>query len=204
MSDTYEENNITAPTETYEWDNTWYEHTQDTVTPRILYIGDSISRGTYRKITEYAQGKYYCDSLSTSKALDNPHFFNTVRLFHAQQNRCDAVIFNNGLHGWHLNDDTEYPLRYEEAIRFFLSEYKNTPLLLALTTTVANPEREKRVCTRNDAVKKLAAQYGLPIIDLYDVSTKNKQNQGSDGVHFTPSGYELLARTICESIAKIL
>ena len=32
--------------ECFEWDNTWIEYTDNTMSPRFLYIGDSISVGT--------------------------------------------------------------------------------------------------------------------------------------------------------------
>ena len=37
----------------------------------------------------------------------------SVKLFAQQESRRDAVVFNNGLHGWHLDDSTEYAEHYE-------------------------------------------------------------------------------------------
>jgi hypothetical protein len=75
MSDfTYEHNDIKTPLETYEWDNTWWDHAGTEGVPRVLLIGDSISVGTRRVATATAEEKIYFDGYGTSKALDNPYF----------------------------------------------------------------------------------------------------------------------------------
>ena len=99
-----------TPLETYEWDNAWIEKSADKKTPRIFYIGDSISCGTRGSINQIAQGKLLCDGFGTSKALDNKAFLPAIKVFASQMERYDVVFFNNGLHGWHLDDETEYPV----------------------------------------------------------------------------------------------
>ena len=58
-------------------------------------------------------------------------------------------------------------------IRFLLSEFDGTPLVLILTTHVADPERDARVCVRNRIVCELARKYGLPVIDFYKPTNEN-------------------------------
>ena len=60
--------------ETYEWDNVWWECADDCETPRVLYIGDSISCGTRRFATEATENTILFDGVGTSKAVDNPLF----------------------------------------------------------------------------------------------------------------------------------
>ena len=40
---TYQWDERGARLETYEWDNVWWEHTEDRQAPRALIVGDSIS-----------------------------------------------------------------------------------------------------------------------------------------------------------------
>lgn len=188
--------------ETYEWDNTWIEHADDSNRKRILYIGDSISCGTRHIATNLTDCRILFDGFGTSKALDNPYFEDMLRLFAAQESRRDAVLFNNGLHGFHLDDKTEYRNDYDKMVQFLLSEFRNTPVFILLTTHVADEAQNKRVILRNLAATEVAKKYHLPTIDLYSVSAA-MPDQLTDGVHFTQSGYQALAQTILNALSAI-
>ena len=99
--------------ETYEWDNTWIEQSNNITSKRVLYIGDSISCGTRTFANRLSKGEILIDGYGTSKALDNPYFFDSLSIFAKLENKRDAVIFNNGLHGWHLGEE-EYERLYKE------------------------------------------------------------------------------------------
>lgn len=188
--------------ETYEWDNTWIEHADDSNRKRVLYIGDSISCGTRHIATNLTDCRILFDGFGTSKALDNPYFEDMLRLFAAQESRRDAVLFNNGLHGFHLDDKTEYRNDYDKMVQFLLSEFRNTPVFILLTTHVADEAQNKRVILRNLAATEVAKKYHLPTIDLYSVSAA-MPDQLTDGVHFTQSGYQALAQTILNALSAI-
>lgn len=196
---TYEERDIKTPLETYEWDNVWFEHTEIETPDRVLYIGDSISCATRRVATATSENKLLFDGFGTSKALDNPYFEDSVRIFARQQGNRRAILFNNGLHGWHLDDKTEYAEAYESFVRFLLDEFKGTPLILLMTTHVIDSERDKRVVARNEVVAEIAAKYSLPAVDLYSL-TANDELISQDGVHLTPDGYKLLAKTAVDAV----
>ena len=197
---TYEFENKNERLETYEWDNVWWEHADREDINRVLYIGDSISCGTRKIATEAAKGEFYFDGLGTSKGIDNPFFFDTVTMFAKQQGSRTAVLFNNGLHGWHLDDDTEYRRFYERMIQYLITEFEKTPVYLLLTTHLKYSERDARVKVRNAVVCELADKYGLAVIDLYTPTLENEQLISGDGVHLTKEGYQLLADCILEGI----
>jgi len=189
--------------ETYEWDSLWWEQTGDSETPRVLYIGDSISDGIRRNAQVAAGGKILFDRFGTSKALDNPFFIESLRCFGRQQGRRNLIVLNNGLHGWHLNDVEEYGRYYEEMIRFLQEEYEGTPLVLALTTSIVG-EGNERVIVRNETVKAIAAKYHLPIIDLYAASVKHFSLLTEDDVHFTEEGYQKMAEEFSKEVSRFL
>ena len=85
----------------------------------MLYIGDSISCATRRIATATARGEIFFDGFGTSKALDNSYYTDSLHLFAQQQGERKVVLFNNGLHGWHLDDESEYSKEYEKMICFF-------------------------------------------------------------------------------------
>ncbi|MBQ9783514.1 MAG: hypothetical protein IJW44_03245 [Clostridia bacterium] len=201
---TYEFEDRTQGLETYEWDNVWWEHADTVGVPRVLYIGDSISCGTRRVATRVAEGKIFFDGFGTSKAVDNRYFSESVRTFAAQQGERRVILFNNGLHGWHLEDETEYAAAYERMLVSLLEEYPGTPILLLLTTHVTDESRDARVQARNRVVRALGEKHGLPTVDLYRITREHAELISADGVHLVPEGYELLARAIVEAVTPYI
>ena len=198
---TYQKEN-NAKYETFEWDNLWIEHADEPERKRALYIGDSISCGTRLIATAQTEKKILFDGFGTSKALDNPWFKDALHLFAIQQGQRSAVLFNNGLHGFHLDDETEYRDHYEEMVLFLLKEFEETPVYIVLTTHIADPDQNQRVVLRNRAAREIAEKYRLPIIDLYAV-TEPIPDQLTDGVHLTEAGYNALAGEIIKSLGNI-
>lgn len=184
--------------ETYEWEETWWEQTGNHTARRILYIGDSISCGIRKLITKLSNGTVLCDGYGTSKAVDNPWLIPAIGLC-LQQSSCDAILFNNGLHGGHLSPE-DYERHYEKVLLSLLETKKPIYILLS-TTDIVNPTRSARVPVRNAIAEKLAKKYDLPLIDLYTVAVENENLHAPDGVHFTPEGYEKMARYILDTIS---
>jgi lysophospholipase L1-like esterase len=115
-----------------------------------------------------------------------------------QQNKCDAILFNNGLHGWRLTDE-EYGAYYEEMLQFLLKAGK--PIYIVLTTDdIKHEDKFDRIIRRNNVAKALAEKYNLPVIDLYSVAISITEHHRADGVHFEVEGNEILAKCILENI----
>lgn len=201
---TYENNDRVTPLETYEWDNVWIQRTDDKKSPRVLYIGDSISCALRVFGNGVTKEEILIDSFGTSKAIDNAYFWDALRLFSLQEGHRDIVLFNNGLHGWHLDDEKDYPAYYERMLCKILDEFKDSKVVIVLTTAVAKEERHERVKVRNGFVKTIAGKYGLDIIDLYEISSENMDLLGDDGVHFTADGYQKISEYLVDEIRKIL
>ena len=200
MSDfTYEVEKRTSPLENFEWDNVWWEQMNSGTGKRIVYIGDSISCGTRRIATSVSENKYLFDGFGTSKALDNPYLKPSLALFLDQMKDYSAVLLNNGLHGWHLTED-EYGKYYRDLV-IFLKEKISVPLFLILSTDdLKHPGTNDRIIKRNKWVKRIAEEFSLPVIDLYEVAMKHNDLHTSDLIHFTSDGYTKLAEKILEEL----
>lgn len=204
MSDfTYESKASGERRENYEWTRVWLDSARDEKTERVLYIGDSISAGILRIATRLAEGRLLFDGVASSKALDDPLLLDYARLFAKEEGYRSYVIFNNGLHGWHLDDESEYPALFETAVKRLLLDFPEAKLLIANTTSPENAERAARVEKRNEAAQRIARQYSLPVIDLHRVSVENPSLLSGDGVHFTEEGYVALAQEILSVISAI-
>ena len=201
---TFEFDGTIRKLETFEWDNVWLDHPDNTQAPRVLYIGDSISCGLRRTTTVLADETILFDGFGTSKALDNPYFRDALCLFAKQQGERELVLLNNGLHGPHLDDDTAYAQYYESMVEFLMKEFPKSKLAIVLTTFVRAEAWVDRVSRRNAVAKRIAEKYDLPVIDLYTPSFESADMLSEDGVHFTPEGYQVLAQALLTSVKEIL
>ena len=52
-----------------------------------------------------------------------------LNLFIKQLNRVDAILFNNGLHGGHL-DDEKYYQNYRDIVSFLRENHKDIPIYI--------------------------------------------------------------------------
>lgn len=198
MEYTYESGYSKSPLEYYEWDNIWWDTTSDGTSTRFLYVGDSISCEIRRRITAFSEKRIIVDGFGSSKALDNPYFLPSVDMFVKQMQKLDGVIFNNGLHGWHLSDE-EYEKYYEKALEF-IKGY-NVPVFVLLTTDAeGSKQRKDGIIARNEIAKKLADKFGFKVIDIYTMTKDKKDMHTPDGVHFTGESYDLLAKEIIKSL----
>ena len=189
--------------ELIEWDITRIERFGNHNSKHILYIGDSISVGVRDAANTLSEYRYIFDGFATSKSLDNPVFIDSVYLFAKQMPRVDAVIFNNGLHGWHLTED-EYATYYEVFVKGLLERFGDVPVIMLLTTYSEHAEYPNgRVQARNVIAERIAERYNVPIMDLYIVAEDNKQYI-SDGVHFHSDGYMALAQKVVGEVRKFL
>ena len=197
---TYEHENIRQKLETYEWENNWCERAYDTEAQRVLYIGDSISCGIRRFATAASDNQILFDGFGTSKALDNPFYTKMLRLFAQQQGYRSIVLFNNGLHGWHLDDEVSYPMYFRKMLDFLKTEFSDTPIAVVLSTAVTDPVRLTRIIKRNAVAEQAAKEYGSPVIDLFSVSESHSKLHTDDGIHFVEEGYRQLAQIVYKSV----
>ena len=192
--------------ETYECDNIWWEHAPDIEKKRVLIIGDSITCGYRDVVNKMLNGEIYADGYASSKAIDNPFLLPALELMIAQSN-CSLILFNNGLHGFHL-DGTEYKENYERVIKELREKYPDKKFAIVLTTPTRekdNPEnldKEKIEIThaRNNAAKEIATEYGLDVIDLFEMLINEDWHLWRDIVHLHPEGYEKLAAVVTDYI----
>ena len=197
---TYEEKDSSFELERFEWSNTWHEEAPAGGAKRILYIGDSISLMTRLHMNRIRkEGGAYVDGIHTSKGLDNPTYLDFVTLFAREEGAREVILFNNGLHGWHLSDEA-YEKAYEALITAIRSAVPAKHFFLILSTRLRNEERTARVLARNEAVKRIGARLSLPVIDLYKISNEHFDLLAKDGVHYTDAGYTLFAEHIWETL----
>ena len=161
-------------------------------------------------VTPLLDGKAWVDGFGTSKAVDNPWFIRSLELFVSQMPHCEMILFNNGLHGFHLSTE-DYAAHYGRMVDELQALYPDTPMTLILSTPVRDradlskfAENNAQVCARNDAVRAIAAERGLPVLDYYAALAEHADYTGPDGVHLSAEGYQVLAELCAAHIRKQL
>ena len=193
--------------ERYEWIQSWCDEADKTDKPRVLLVGDSITRGYEAIVRELLSDVCYVDYLATSYAADNKLFSVLVEDF-AKNSNYSAVHFNHGLHGIQM-----CPRTYKSKVKNLLLRLsQNSKIILAETTVVykegnkrPDPVWKKRVTERNEVVAELVTELECAWDRLYDVSVSiPKELRSSDGMHYQVAGYEILADSVAKSILKVL
>lgn len=199
--------------ENIEWSDLWWENEPDTSKPRVLFIGNSITRGYFKKVSSKLSEKANCDRYATSRSIADPSLIKETKIAMGKYGHS-VIHFNNGLHGWHLNGK-----QYEEGLRKFVKflkkhKSKNCKLLYALTTPVPSkepdlkldPKRNGIILERNMIARQVMAENGIQVIDLYElmVTELEKYSVSKGDVHYKQEGYERLAEKISGVIGRLL
>jgi len=194
--------------EQQEWSNFWWESARDREKPRVLLIGDSITNGYRHTINKALNGEILANIWATSKALYHPDYIKELE-FMWQQNKYtyDLVHFNNGLHGWHLNDE-DYEKLYERVVLYISQKHPDSKIALALSTPVCipgsgmkiDPIKNGIIQRRNNIVRKISDKYRFPVNDLYSLMWERNEYRCDDGFHFNQSGSVYLGNAVAEFI----
>jgi hypothetical protein len=194
-----------------EWSDFWWGHEGDTKKPRVLFIGNSISRGYYTAVSAKLSEVANCDRYATSRSIEDPALFSETRM--AMANYHHAVIhFNNGLHGWHLSNE-QYEKGLRKYVKFLqLKKSKGCQLIYSLTTPYPSKEfgqkldtvRNQIVLDRNRIARKIMDENNIPVIDLYGLMEPelDKYSSSKGNVHYNKEGYDRLGEQIGNEILK--
>jgi lysophospholipase L1-like esterase len=192
-----------------EWLDVWVTAAEKDDSPRVLLIGDSITRGYFGDVEKRLEGKAYCARLTTSKCVAAPSFLDEVALV-LKQYEFAVIHFNNGLHGWGYTED-----QYRNGMLKFLEVVKkqapDAKLIWATTTPVRErdnlqqvSERTERVRARNKIVAQIMDDHGIPTNDLFGLVIDHPEFHGSDGVHFNGKGRGVQGEAVAGIVLKTL
>ncbi len=208
-NDTYEFNGVNE-LEPIEWDDIWRQNAPDVEAPRILLIGDSISRSYRKKLNEIFNNEIYADQLSTSKSIADSSYLDLLDYMKLQCDRYDVIVFNNGLHGFYL-ETAAYEKCYRKAVLHLKEIFPKAKIIIALSTPCRNRNNlneflpvNDSVIERNKAACKIAKENKLEFIDLYSLLCNRPELFIEDGAHLKESGQALLAEECAKAVRKIL
>ena len=197
--------------EDIEWVDVYMPNTNEHTLPRILLIGNSISRGYYPEVVKQLEGKAYVARLSTSKSICDPGLNKEIALIMSYY-KFDIVHFNNGLHGFGYTEE-EYKKAFPGFVKAIRKGAPNAKLMWATSTPMHNSADAKILDPKSERVKernKIALDYvstqkDIKVDDLWGfVIDHPEYYQGGDGTHPIPSGFAALGQKVAAELITLL
>jgi len=196
--------------ESIEWCDIWISHADQTNLPRVLLIGDSITRAYYPKVEKLLAGKAYVGRLSSSAFISDPVLLMQIKMVLSQY-KFDVIHFNNGMHGWQ-HSEKEYENALPEYVETIRKCAPNAKLIWANTTPLkispASSEgftiaTDDRIARRNAIASKFMRSQGIPVEDL-NTPMRGHPEYHEDNVHFNAQGIAIQANRIAADVEELL
>ncbi len=184
--------------------NAWDFVQDDPRLPRVLLIGDSVSRGYTQAVRKELAGKANVHRAPancgpTASGLKNIEAW-------LGEGKWDVIHFNFGIH------DRATPLPdYAQRLQTLVERMKKTGarVIWASTTPIPDDPAHKQtaasIVERNKAAAEVMDREGVPTDDLFAAITPHlAEMQNPNDVHFNTQGYDFLGKTVASSIQKAL
>lgn len=178
----------------------WDFVSDDPKLPRVLIIGDSVSRGYTQAARKVLAGKA---NVHRAPANCGPakNGLKNIEVW-LGDGKWDVIHFNFGIH------DRNTPIAdYTQQLEQLVERMKKTgaKLVWASTTPIPDDPSKKQssasIGERNEAAAELMKKHGVATDDLFAAITPNlAAMQNPNDVHFNANGYDLLGETVAKAI----
>lgn len=200
-----------AAHESIEWCDIWISHANETSLPRVLLIGDSITRAYYPELEKRLAGKAYVARLSSSAFISDPALLNQIKLVLGQY-EFEVIHFNNGMHGWQ-HSEKEYAQAFPRLLATIRQNAPNAKLIWADTTPLkVSPNlpadtqtqaTDGRIADRNAIASAFMQGQGIMVEDL-NAPMRGHPEFHSDNVHFNDQGVAIQAEQVARDVEGLL
>lgn len=182
----------------------WDFVADDPKLPRVLLIGDSVSRGYTLAVRAALAGR-----ANVHRAPENcgptANGLKKIEVW-LGDGKWDVIHFNFGIH------DRATPLPdYEKRLTQIIGRLQATgaKLIWASTTPIPRDDAKKQtpesIIVRNTVAARLAHQHGIAVNDLFAFITPQlATTQTPNDVHFNAGGYQELGRQVARAISTEL
>jgi hypothetical protein len=184
--------------------NAWDFVQDDPKLPRVLLIGDSVSRGYTQPTRVALAGKA---NVHRAPANCGPTASGLKHLdVWLGAGKWDVIHFNFGIHD-RATPAADYVKRLEEIVARL--EKTGAKLIWASTTPIPDNPAQKQtaqsVVDKNALAAEVMKKHGIPTDDLFGAMTPRlKEFQPPLDVHYTGAGYDFLGAKVGESVLAVL
>ncbi len=197
----------TSLLEKVEW--TWADRAEtiDPALPNVLLLGDSITRAYFPEVTRLLSGKANVYLFATSCSAGDPRLPGQLHDYFRMQPISFAVIhFNNGMHGWAYTESS-YIAALPKMVTALRTDQRASRLVWASTTPVRADKTggasNTRIDERNAGAAAVMRRAGIPIDDQHLLMSAHNDLHADD-VHYNPTGSNLQAQQVVETILNLL
>jgi hypothetical protein len=194
--------------ESIEWCDIWISHANETNLPRVLLIGDSITRDYYHGVEKCLEGKAYVGRLSTSRFVSDPVLLQEIALV-LDNTKFDIIHFNNGMHGWQ-HSEAEYQSAFPEFLKTIRAHAPQAKLIFATTTPLKESKpadslaaSDERIEQRNRIALECIRRMDVAVDDL-NAFMRGHPEYHSDNVHFNTQGIQIQAGQVAARVEPLL
>ena len=184
--------------------NAWDFVKDDPALPRVLLIGDSVSRGYTQAVRQALAGRA---NVHRAPANCGPTATGLKQIeVWLGDGKWDVIHFNFGIH------DRNTPLAdYSARLEQLVQRMQQTGARLVWATTTPIPDNPQArqtaasIVDRNVAATAVMERHGVAVDDLHGfIMPHLKEVQPPNDVHFTAAGYDLLGRQVADAILAAL
>lgn len=184
--------------------NAWDFVEDDPKLPRVLLIGDSVSRAYTQTVRKELAGKA---NVHRAPANCGPTATGVKKLdVWLGDGMWDIIHFNFGIHDRNTNIDD-----YTQRLNALITRMKATGAEVVWASTTPIPDvAEKKwtaesIVERNNAAAEVAAKHGLATDDLYEaIEPRLAELQNENDCHFNAAGNEFLGVQVARFLEKSL
>jgi len=184
--------------------NAWAYVKDDPKLPRVLLIGDSVSRGYTMAVRKALAGK-----ANVHRAPENcggtANGLKKVDVW-LDDGKWNVIHFNFGIH-----DRATPPADYEDRLEKIVARLQKTgaKLVWASTTPIPKDEVKKQtpesIVERNVLAMRVMQRHGIAVDNLFSFITPHLATaQNPHDVHFNAQGYDLLGGQVAEAVLASL
>jgi len=172
--------------------------------PKVLLIGDSVSRGYTQAARKALAGK-----ANVHRAPENcgptANGLKKIDIWLGEE-KWDVIHFNFGIHDRNT-PLTEYGARLEQLVQRMAKT--GAKLVWASTTPIPDDAPKQQtaasVIERNQLAAKIMEKYGVKTDDLFEAITPQLATlQNPNDVHFNAAGYDFLGQTVATAVEAAL
>jgi hypothetical protein len=215
--------------ERIEWCDIWISHANETGLPRVLLLGDSITRAYYPEVEKRLAGKAFVARLATTAFISDPMLLTEIAVV-LDSAKFDVIHLNNGMHGWQHSEE-EYEKAFPQLLATIRKHAPGAKLIWAATTPLKEDPKtaessapvdakgadagklmlkadltrvsDARIIARNAIALRIMQAEGIPVDDLHSPMAGHP-GWHSDNVHFNGQGIAVQADQVAAEVRKLL
>ncbi len=196
--------------ERIEWTDIWVTNADKNDLPRVLFVGDSITRGYFGAAEKELAGKADCGRLATSAFISHEDFLSNLKTL-LKRYHWDVIHINNGLHGWEYTEE-QYRDGFPTLGALLEKNAADATVIWAMTTPLRErdnlekirEESNTRVRERNRIAAEFAKKNGYGTSDLFSLSIDHADHHRNDGTHFSRKGIALQGKFVGDIVMRVL